>query len=203
MAEAAPLSEATCKIRQTHIECPICCDRFTDPKILDCLHCFCFNCLEELVEKQDPKTDNIICPVCRQETTVPDKGLSSLANCLFLEFASRWSQWAGTVKGRQTTALSDMRAMWWRIGSRLAMSGLWGKHLPEMRRSPFALETNKESSNPVIMNVLELWQFSSYFLYTSAYVQAIRHGVTGPLHNLSNLLYAKLYITNKVTIFMA
>ena len=31
------------------------------------------------------------------------------------------------------------------------------------------------------LDVLGLWQFSSYFLYTSAYVQAIRHGVTGPL----------------------
>ena len=84
MAEAAPLSEQTCKISHIHIECPICCTRFTDPKILDCLHCFCLNCLEELVEKQDPKTDNIVCPVCRQETAVPDKGLSSLANCFFL-----------------------------------------------------------------------------------------------------------------------
>ena len=30
------------------------------------------------------------------------------------------------------------------------------------------------------LDVLGL-EFSSYFLYTSAYVQAIRHGVTGPL----------------------
>ena len=84
MAEAAPLSEQTCNISHIHIECPICCTRFTDPKILDCLHCFCLNCLEELVGKQDLKTDNIVCPVCRQETAVSDKGLSSLANCFFL-----------------------------------------------------------------------------------------------------------------------
>ena len=30
------------------------------------------------------------------------------------------------------------------------------------------------------LDVLGLWQFSNYFLYTSAYVQVIRHGVTGP-----------------------
>ncbi|XP_033639131.1 E3 ubiquitin-protein ligase TRIM56-like [Asterias rubens] len=84
MAEAALPSETTCKIRHVHIECPICLTRFIDPKILDCQHSFCLKCLQELVDKQDPKTDFIICPVCREKTSVPDKGPSALPNSFFL-----------------------------------------------------------------------------------------------------------------------
>ncbi|XP_071808188.1 uncharacterized protein [Asterias amurensis] len=85
MAEAAlPTTETTCKISHVHIECPICLSRFTDPKILDCLHSFCFKCLQELIDKQDPKTDIIICPMCKKETSIPDEGLSDLLGCFFL-----------------------------------------------------------------------------------------------------------------------
>ncbi|XP_033631723.1 E3 ubiquitin-protein ligase TRIM71-like [Asterias rubens] len=84
MAEAALHTETTCKIRHVHIECPICLSRFTDPKILDCLHSFCFKCLQELIEKQDPKTVIIICPMCKKETSIPDGGLSDLLSCFFL-----------------------------------------------------------------------------------------------------------------------
>ncbi|XP_033644371.1 uncharacterized protein LOC117304002 [Asterias rubens] len=85
MAEAAlPTTETTCKISHVHIECPICLSRFTNPKILDCLHSFCFKCLQELIDKQDPKTDTIICPMCKKETSIPDGGLSDLLGCFFL-----------------------------------------------------------------------------------------------------------------------
>ncbi|XP_071786589.1 uncharacterized protein [Asterias amurensis] len=84
MAEAALHIETTCQIRHVHIECPICLSRFTDPKILDCLHSFCLKCLQELIDKQDPKTDIIICPMCNKETSIPDEGLSDLLSCFFL-----------------------------------------------------------------------------------------------------------------------
>ncbi|XP_071795869.1 uncharacterized protein [Asterias amurensis] len=84
MAEAALHTETTCKIRHVHIECPICLTRFIDPKILDCQHSFCLKCLQELVDKQDPKTDFIICPVCREKTSIHDKGPSALLNCFLL-----------------------------------------------------------------------------------------------------------------------
>ncbi|XP_033638105.1 E3 ubiquitin-protein ligase TRIM56-like [Asterias rubens] len=84
MAEAAPPTETTCKIRHIHIECPICLSRFTDPKILDCQHSFCLKCLQELVAKYDQKVDCINCPVCREKTSIPEKGVSALFNCFFL-----------------------------------------------------------------------------------------------------------------------
>ncbi|XP_033635105.1 transcription intermediary factor 1-beta-like [Asterias rubens] len=84
MAEAALPTETTCKIRHVHIECPICLNRLIDPKILDCQHSFCLKCLQELVDKQDPEKAIIICPVCREKTSIPDKGVSALLNCFFL-----------------------------------------------------------------------------------------------------------------------
>ncbi len=84
MAEAAPPTETTCRIRHVHIECPICLTRFIDPKILDCQHSFCLKCLQELEDKQNRRTDIIICPLCRVKTSIPDKGLPALLNCFFL-----------------------------------------------------------------------------------------------------------------------
>ncbi|XP_055025255.2 zinc-binding protein A33-like [Misgurnus anguillicaudatus] len=45
--------------------CPVCCDFFTDPVVLDCSHSFCRSCMERFWSSQliDKKT----CPVCRTE----------------------------------------------------------------------------------------------------------------------------------------
>ncbi|XP_038056771.1 E3 ubiquitin-protein ligase TRIM71-like [Patiria miniata] len=83
MAEAAAKTVLD-KISQGHLECPICCCLFKDPKMLDCLHSFCLNCLEEMMSKQKPKAKKITCPVCRRETQVPDGGLQSLSSSFFL-----------------------------------------------------------------------------------------------------------------------
>ncbi|XP_038056035.1 uncharacterized protein LOC119728026 [Patiria miniata] len=82
MAEAA--AKTVWKISQGHLECPICCCLFKDPKILDCLHSFCLKCLEEMMSKQKPEAEKITCPVCRRETQVPGGGLQSLSSSFFL-----------------------------------------------------------------------------------------------------------------------
>ncbi|XP_038056036.1 E3 ubiquitin-protein ligase TRIM56-like [Patiria miniata] len=82
MAEAA--AKTVWKISQGHLECPICCCLFKDPKMLDCLHSFCLKCLEEMMSKQKPEAEKITCPICRRETQVPDGGLQSLASSFFL-----------------------------------------------------------------------------------------------------------------------
>ncbi|XP_038053559.1 E3 ubiquitin-protein ligase TRIM56-like [Patiria miniata] len=83
MAEAGAKSVLG-TISRGHLECTICCCRFTDPKMLDCLHSFCLNCLEELIGSQQPKAGEITCPVCRRVTAVADTGLQGLPNCFFL-----------------------------------------------------------------------------------------------------------------------
>ncbi|XP_038056022.1 tripartite motif-containing protein 2-like [Patiria miniata] len=82
MAEAA--AKTVWKISKGHLECPICCCLFKDPKMLDCLHSFCLKCLEEMMSRQKPEAEKITCPVCRRETQVPDGGLQSLASSFFL-----------------------------------------------------------------------------------------------------------------------
>ena len=46
------------------LECPICQEHFTDPRVLPCQHTFCLLCLEKIIEHQRAK-DSIPCPVCR------------------------------------------------------------------------------------------------------------------------------------------
>ncbi|XP_022086164.1 E3 ubiquitin-protein ligase TRIM56-like [Acanthaster planci] len=66
-------------ISQGHLECPICCCRFNQPKILNCLHSFCKNCLEKVVAGH-PDQKEITCPVCRQQTAMTETGLAGILN---------------------------------------------------------------------------------------------------------------------------
>ena len=57
------------------LDCPICKERFIEPKIIDCTHVFCLDCLQNYIEKE---TRNFPpCPVCRKPINVPDKGVSA------------------------------------------------------------------------------------------------------------------------------
>eukprot|EP00057_Strongylocentrotus_purpuratus_P021037 XP_011675511.1 PREDICTED: tripartite motif-containing protein 59-like [Strongylocentrotus purpuratus] len=54
------------------LECPVCLNTFTDPKILPCSHTYCKTCLENLLECHG--NDQMLrCPVCRAETQVPNQ----------------------------------------------------------------------------------------------------------------------------------
>jgi len=58
-------------------ECPICTEVFTDPRVLPCIHTFCLKCLENY-GKNRPPGDNMPCPLCRKEFTIPYDGLSGI-----------------------------------------------------------------------------------------------------------------------------
>ena len=49
--------------------CAICLDEFKEPKVLQCLHTYCKECLVKLV-KRKVQEHVITCPECRQETKV-------------------------------------------------------------------------------------------------------------------------------------
>lgn len=58
-------------------QCPICLDVFDTPTSLPCLHTFCLRCLQRTYAADCPG-DVTVCPVCRQDFSLPAGGLSTL-----------------------------------------------------------------------------------------------------------------------------
>jgi len=70
-------TEETLKKVTAHLECSICLDTYTRPKLLPCFHAFCQKCLEGLVV-QDCDGHTLCCPNCRQIALLPPTGVSGL-----------------------------------------------------------------------------------------------------------------------------
>ncbi|XP_038058814.1 protein PML-like [Patiria miniata] len=62
------------KISVDHVECSICTNRFNQPKVLDCLHSFCLECLQQLSQGKEAVDSKLKCPLCRRETTTQHVG---------------------------------------------------------------------------------------------------------------------------------
>ncbi|XP_067054088.1 E3 ubiquitin-protein ligase TRIM71-like [Acropora muricata] len=56
-----------------HLCCPVCFNRFTNPKQLPCLHSFCLHCLQR-IQATSGIQDTILCPECRRNFTIPGNG---------------------------------------------------------------------------------------------------------------------------------
>ncbi len=61
--------------------CGICLGPIHDPKDLPCLHSFCMNCLKEWA-KDD--TQNIHCPVCKEQFALPKEGVAGFRSNFFV-----------------------------------------------------------------------------------------------------------------------
>ncbi|XP_072111593.1 RING finger protein 228 [Mobula birostris] len=84
MAEAeASLPAADATTLYEEYECKICYNYFDldrrAPKILECLHTFCEECLTTLHVRED-RPWRIACPICRHKTAVPDYRIHNLPN---------------------------------------------------------------------------------------------------------------------------
>ncbi|CAF2836353.1 unnamed protein product [Rotaria sp. Silwood2] len=63
------------------LQCPICLEIFHDPKVLDCQHTFCANCLKVHLSSSSSilRTPNAIdCPVCRRRSNLINNSIDSL-----------------------------------------------------------------------------------------------------------------------------
>ena len=82
MAEAWPLPEPEAIVKRINrsLECSICMERYTDPRVLNCLHSFCLQCITDHVGAKQV----IICPLCNDSSPKPDNGVQALKANFFL-----------------------------------------------------------------------------------------------------------------------
>ena len=66
---------------EERLQCPICLEEFTDPRMLPCLHTLCRHCIKGLVSASAHK---VRCPCCRHECQVPKEGVSGFQKNFFL-----------------------------------------------------------------------------------------------------------------------
>ena len=62
------------------ITCPICQDRFQEPKILPCCHYYCKRCIKKLAGTNQP----FPCPECRRDTLLPGNDPDQLPTAFFI-----------------------------------------------------------------------------------------------------------------------
>ena len=67
------------------LSCSICLDTYTDPKLLQCNHVYCRQCLVPLVDRDQLGKLGIACPTCRQVTPVPDSGVRGLQSAFHIK----------------------------------------------------------------------------------------------------------------------
>ena len=66
------------KLFEEQLKCSICLDTYTDPKLLQCFHVYCRQCLVPLVDRDQQGRLGLSCPTCRQVTPIPNRGVAGL-----------------------------------------------------------------------------------------------------------------------------
>ena len=79
MAESQAVAKQALKKLEDQLTCAICLDAFKDPKLLQCFHVYCKDCLQRLVVQDRQGQLSLSCPTCRQSTLLPPaSGVSGL-----------------------------------------------------------------------------------------------------------------------------
>ena len=102
MANAVRISDDLQEHVTDMIECSICMETLSSPKILPCIHTFCLRCLEKVGEDKRPG-DNIACSMFRMEFCIPERGLSGLQNDYFLEKLTEINRISSMTSGRKVS----------------------------------------------------------------------------------------------------
>ncbi len=64
---------------EDQLNCSICLDTFTNPKLLQCSDIFCQQCLGRLMIRDQRGQPSLTCPTCRQVTPIPANGAAYLS----------------------------------------------------------------------------------------------------------------------------
>ena len=71
MAESQSIAKQALKKLEDQLTCAICLDAFKDPKLLQCFHVYCKDCLQRLVITDRQGQLSLRCPTYRQSTLLP------------------------------------------------------------------------------------------------------------------------------------
>src|SRR6218665_1465150 len=83
MADAGAISEE--QLRKI-TEFPMCMSSFADPRMLPCIHTFCFCCLNRTGQTtQKNPGDKMTCPLCRKDFIIPENGMIGVQKNFFME----------------------------------------------------------------------------------------------------------------------
>ena len=62
------------------LECPICFQEMSEPKMLPCQHTFCLQCTQKVTQKVDTKNLQVQCALCQRKHQLPVTGVKGLPN---------------------------------------------------------------------------------------------------------------------------
>ena len=71
MAKSQADTKQALKKLEDQLTCAICLDAFKDPKLLQCFHIYCKDCLKKLVVQDQQGLISLCCPTCRKSTHLP------------------------------------------------------------------------------------------------------------------------------------
>ena len=100
------MAEKVLEKLEEQLNCSICLDTYTDPKLLQCFHIYCRQCLVPLVNRDQRGQLGLTCPICRQVTPIPGRGVAGLQSAFhinrFLEIKESFQNPAATPEGEPT-----------------------------------------------------------------------------------------------------
>ncbi|XP_031718921.1 tripartite motif-containing protein 2 isoform X2 [Anarrhichthys ocellatus] len=96
------------QIDKQFLICSICLDRYENPKVLPCLHTFCERCLQNYIPAHSL---TLSCPVCRQTSILPEKGVAALQNNFFITNLMDVLQRAPDSRSQEAAALNNITAV--------------------------------------------------------------------------------------------
>ena len=88
---------ATNSSTQSISSCELCSQRFSDPRMLPCLHSFCYNCL---VKHFDAEKSEHACPTCQEAFRVPGEKLEALPKDLRSSYVAEVAEYEDMVSGK-------------------------------------------------------------------------------------------------------
>ena len=72
------MADSIIKKLEGQLNCAICLETYKDPKLLQCFHIYCRDCLVKLVVRDQQGQLSLTCPTCRQATSIPVNGVTGL-----------------------------------------------------------------------------------------------------------------------------